>query len=149
MLVEVIWLMPAMRPNCRSRGVATADAMVSGLAPGSDAPTEMTGKSICGKRRHRKLRVGQRARQQQGKGQQRSSDRPRDGWSGDVHNKCIFTTESRNTRKEFNKNRFCALRAPMVKLNPPPPLLDNGNVSWSRDVHNKFIFTAQSQNTRN
>ena len=48
MLVEVIWLMPAMRPNCRSRGVATADAMVSGLAPGRDAPTEMTGKSICG-----------------------------------------------------------------------------------------------------
>src|SRR5579884_1501455 len=40
--------MPAMRPNWRSSGVATAEAMVSGLAPGSDAPTEMTGKSICG-----------------------------------------------------------------------------------------------------
>src|SRR5271156_4454703 len=33
-LVDVISLMPAMRPNCRSRGVATEDAMVSGLAPG-------------------------------------------------------------------------------------------------------------------
>ena len=48
-LVEVICLMPAMRPNCRSSGVATADAMVSGLAPGSPAPTEMTGNSTCGK----------------------------------------------------------------------------------------------------
>ena len=40
--------MPAMRPNWRSSGVATEEAMVSGLAPGSDAPTEITGKSICG-----------------------------------------------------------------------------------------------------
>ena len=47
-LVEVIWVMPAMRPNCRSSGVATAEAMVSGLAPGSPAPTEMVGKSTCG-----------------------------------------------------------------------------------------------------
>src|SRR5215471_15582486 len=47
-LVEVIWLTPAMRPNCRSSGVATADAIVSGLAPGNDAPTEMTGNSTCG-----------------------------------------------------------------------------------------------------
>ncbi len=47
-LDEVIWLMPAMRPNCRSSGVATDEAIVSGLAPGSDAPTEITGKSICG-----------------------------------------------------------------------------------------------------
>src|SRR5258708_28164618 len=34
LLDEVISLIPAMRPNWRSRGVATADAMVSGLAPG-------------------------------------------------------------------------------------------------------------------
>ncbi len=40
--------MPAMRPNWRSSGVATAEAMVSGLAPGSPAPTEMTGNSTCG-----------------------------------------------------------------------------------------------------
>src|SRR5271166_5594410 len=31
-LDEVIWLMPAMRPNCRSSGVATEEAIVSGLA---------------------------------------------------------------------------------------------------------------------
>ena len=48
-LTDVIWLMPDMRPNCRSSGVATEDAMVSGLAPGSEAPTEITGKSTCGK----------------------------------------------------------------------------------------------------
>src|ERR1700732_1476071 len=43
-----IGVTPAMRPNCRSSGVATAEAMVSGLAPGSPAPTEMVGKSTCG-----------------------------------------------------------------------------------------------------
>src|ERR1044072_6469079 len=48
LLDEVISVTPAMRPNCRSRGVATDDAMVSGLAPGSDAETEMVGKSTCG-----------------------------------------------------------------------------------------------------
>jgi hypothetical protein len=47
-LVEVIWFTPAMRPNCRSSGVATADAIVSGLAPGSPAPTPMTGISTSG-----------------------------------------------------------------------------------------------------
>src|SRR5579862_146606 len=47
-LAEVIWLMPAMRPNWRSSGVATADAIVSGLAPGKLALTEMTGNSTCG-----------------------------------------------------------------------------------------------------
>src|SRR5438067_915327 len=44
-LVEVIWLTPAMRPNWRSRGVATDDAMVSGLAPGRFVFTEITGYS--------------------------------------------------------------------------------------------------------
>ena len=41
--------MPAMRPNWRSSGVATAEAIVSGLAPGNPAPTEITGNSTCGK----------------------------------------------------------------------------------------------------
>ncbi len=39
--VDVICVMPAMRPNWRSSGVATADAIVSGLAPGRLAPTPM------------------------------------------------------------------------------------------------------------
>ena len=48
-LEEVIWFMPEMRPNCRSSGVATADAMVCGSAPGRPAPTLMTGKSTLGR----------------------------------------------------------------------------------------------------
>src|SRR5580704_7822573 len=47
-LDEVISVTPAMRPNWRSRGVATEEAIISGLAPGRDAPTEMVGKSTCG-----------------------------------------------------------------------------------------------------
>src|SRR5450755_2546351 len=47
-LEEVICVTPAIRPNWRSSGVATAEAMVSGLAPGKPAPTEMVGKSTCG-----------------------------------------------------------------------------------------------------
>src|SRR5215468_10677223 len=48
-LVEVIESMPAMVENCFSRGVATEEAIVSGLAPGSDALTKMVGKSTLGK----------------------------------------------------------------------------------------------------
>src|ERR1700722_18388569 len=48
-LVEVISVIAAIRPNWRSRGVATDDAMVSGLAPGRFACTLMVGKSTCGK----------------------------------------------------------------------------------------------------
>src|SRR5580658_11155064 len=48
LLDEVISVTEAMRPNCRSKGVATEEAMVSGLAPGSDADTDTVGKSTCG-----------------------------------------------------------------------------------------------------
>src|SRR5258705_1950154 len=44
-LVEVISLTAAMRVNWRSSGVATAEAMVSGLAPGRPVETLMVGKS--------------------------------------------------------------------------------------------------------
>src|SRR6266700_7302531 len=47
-LVEVISFSPAMRPNWRSRGVATAEAMISALAPGSTAVTSMVGNSTWG-----------------------------------------------------------------------------------------------------
>src|SRR5262245_30841173 len=47
-LVDVISVTPAMRLNCRSNGVATEEAMVSGLPPGKLAWTEIVGKSICG-----------------------------------------------------------------------------------------------------
>src|SRR5215469_8070105 len=44
-LVDVISVIPAMCPNWRSRGVATDEAIISGLAPGSRATTVIVGKS--------------------------------------------------------------------------------------------------------
>jgi len=38
-----------MVENCRSKGVATDEAMVSGLAPGRLADTWMVGKSTLGR----------------------------------------------------------------------------------------------------
>ncbi len=48
-LLEVMDEMPAMVENCFSRGVATAEAMVSGLAPGRLAVTLRVGKSTLGR----------------------------------------------------------------------------------------------------
>ena len=42
-LLEVIMLTPGMVENCFSSGVATEAAIVSGLAPGSEAETLITG----------------------------------------------------------------------------------------------------------
>ncbi len=48
-LEEVIESRPEMVVNCFSNGVATAEAIVSGLAPGRPAETEMVGKSTVGR----------------------------------------------------------------------------------------------------
>ena len=48
-LDEVISSRPAMVVNCRSSGLATADAIVPGSAPGNPAPTFSVGKSTLGK----------------------------------------------------------------------------------------------------
>ena len=48
-LVDVIESTPAIVENCCSRIVATALAMVSGVAPGSEALTTIVGKSTLGK----------------------------------------------------------------------------------------------------
>src|SRR5580698_5018818 len=48
LLADVISVTPAICPNCRSSGVATEDAMISALAPGRLALTEIVGKSTCG-----------------------------------------------------------------------------------------------------
>src|SRR5258708_37688081 len=48
-LLEVIESMPAIVANWRSSGVATEDAIVSGLAPGKAALTCRVGKSTLGK----------------------------------------------------------------------------------------------------
>src|SRR5690606_14928239 len=44
----LIWLTPAILPRDLSSGVATLEAMISGLAPGRLACTVITGKSILG-----------------------------------------------------------------------------------------------------
>jgi hypothetical protein len=48
-LVEVIESTPAIVENCFSSGMATAEAMVSGVAPGRDALTRIVGKSTLGR----------------------------------------------------------------------------------------------------
>jgi hypothetical protein len=47
-LEEVISLTAAIRPNWRSSGVATEEAIISGLAPGKPADTDIVGKSTWG-----------------------------------------------------------------------------------------------------
>ena len=47
-LDEVISVTDAIRPNWRSSGVATEEAIVAGLAPGRPALTEMVGNSTSG-----------------------------------------------------------------------------------------------------
>ena len=84
-LVDVIWLTPAMRPNMRSSGVATEDAIVSGLAPGRSENTMMTGYSTSGSGATGIWRISHRASQQQRDRQQRSRNRALDEWGRDVH----------------------------------------------------------------
>lgn len=48
-LVELKEFSPAMLENCLSSGAATEDAIVSGVAPGKLAETEMKGYSTLGK----------------------------------------------------------------------------------------------------
>jgi hypothetical protein len=48
-LTEVIEVSPSIVENCLSRGVATEEAIVSGLAPGRLAVTKRVGKSTFGR----------------------------------------------------------------------------------------------------
>ena len=64
-----------MRPKRRSSGVATAEAMVSGLAPGQRrADAGCVGKVDARQRRDRQLRERRGAREQQRRGEQRGRD---------------------------------------------------------------------------
>ena len=71
---------PAMRPNWRSSGVATEEAIVSGLAPGRPAETWMVGNSTCGSGATGQQLVARDAGQRQARGEQRGGDRPVDEW---------------------------------------------------------------------
>ncbi len=79
-LVEVICDRPEICANCVSSGVATDEAMVSGLAPGNDAETEMVGKSTCGSGATGKKRKDHQADEENAAHQQRGRDRPADEW---------------------------------------------------------------------
>ena len=84
-LVEVIWVTPAIWPNWRSSGAATEDAMVSALAPAKVAVTWMVGKSTCGKRRDRQKRKGGDPDERQRRHQEGGRDRPLDERLGEIH----------------------------------------------------------------
>ena len=76
---------PAIRPNWRSSGVATAEAIVSGLAPGRPAETLMVGNSTSGQRRHGQHLVGDAAGQRQPGREERGADRPLDEGCREAH----------------------------------------------------------------
>ena len=61
LLEEVISFSPAIRPNCRSSGVATEDAIVSGLAPGRFAFDLKRGEIHLWQRRDGKEIISDRA----------------------------------------------------------------------------------------
>ena len=63
-LDEVIELRPEIAANCFSSGSAIDEAIVSGLAPGSEAWTEITGKVDVGQIADRQLAIGHRAEHQ-------------------------------------------------------------------------------------
>ena len=75
--MEVIESRPAMVANCRSRGVATEAAMVSGLAPGSDAYLNRR-KVDVGQIAHRKRAIARDPEQQDPHHHQRGHHRPLD-----------------------------------------------------------------------
>ncbi len=74
-----------MRENCRSSGVATAEAMVSGSAPGSDALTEMVGELHLRQRRHRQQLVRHRPGNDDRCREQERRNRALDERRGEVH----------------------------------------------------------------
>ena len=84
-LVEVICVTPAIWPNCRSSGCATVAAMVSGLAPGSDAEPLMVGKSTCGSGATGSSGKATMPSSAMRDHQQRGRDRPPDERFGDIH----------------------------------------------------------------
>ena len=64
-----------MWPSSRSSGVATDEAMISGLAPGSDAETEMVGEIDLRQRRDRQQLEGGEPREHQRDREQRGPRR--------------------------------------------------------------------------
>ena len=84
-LTEVIWLMPGISENCRSSGVATFEAMVSGLAPGS-VTLDLDGREVhVRQRRHRQVEIADDPHQQERGRDQRGRDRTMDEGAREAH----------------------------------------------------------------
>src|SRR5881396_1870238 len=81
---EVIWSTPAIVENCFSSGVATADAIVSGLAPGRLAFTVIVGKSTL-QVAHGQQAVGHDPEQQDAHHDERRHHGPLDEELGEAH----------------------------------------------------------------
>ena len=77
--------MPAIVENCFSSSVATAEAMVSGLAPGSSAVTWMVGKSTFGSVDDRQQAVRGEPEDQDARHHQHRHDRTADEQLAEVH----------------------------------------------------------------
>ena len=84
-LRDEISLTPAIVPSARSSGVATLEAIVSGLAPGSAAETWIVGKSTCGSGETGRSVAATAPVEDDRQAQQRGGDRTPDERRGQAH----------------------------------------------------------------
>ena len=82
---DVIESTPAMVVNWRSSGVATAEAIVAGSAPGSPALMVMVGKSTLGKIADRQSVIRHQAENGDAEHQQAGRNRPLNKGAGKIH----------------------------------------------------------------
>src|SRR6185369_14150103 len=107
LLVEVISVTPAMRPNWRSSGAATEVDMVTGSAPGRPAETEMVGKSTCGRG---------------DTGRRRKASTPAS--TSPMASRVVATGRFMNGAERFMKNPY------HPRLDRHPPLIQEGEGGW-------------------
>ena len=124
--VEVIESRPAMVENCFSSGVATAAAMVSGLAPGRFGADLDGGEVHVGQIAHRQLRVREHAEDEDGRHDQRGRDRTADEES----RRCSRTASAAGAAASPRRRGCRATRRRAGRPRPPSrpaatPLLDD------------------------
>ena len=97
-LIELIELTPAMVANCFSSGRATAEAIVSGLAPGK-ARLHLNRREIDrGKIADREEPVRHRAEHEHADDEQRGRNRPFDEKGREIHVRPLYPTRGRVLR---------------------------------------------------
>ena len=116
-LTDDIESTPAMVENCFSSGVATAEAIVSGLAPGRLAETLMVGIIHARQVAHGQLAKTDQADQQNADHDQRGHHRPANEQFGNAHGLLFFNIQHRTSniqltgfaggrRRSFSAFRF-------------------------------------------